>query len=391
MDSGHSPKAIDLFCGCGGMSAGFVNAGFEIVAAVDKDRKAAETYDYNHTCSPITEDIRNENIVDKILSCVNRAVYERNEIDAIIGGPPCRDFSQSNINTHTESESPSDYLIRRHIQMINDLRPSIVVIENVPKLLRNDREVYKQAISTPLKKIGYSVEAKILKAEEFGVPQRRRRVFVIGVLNGEPPFPTPTHGNQTDNLKPIITVSEAISDLPTLPTGGGGQEIMDYLESPSSQSEFVEELREPVEEDTLFNHQTTVNREQTYKRFKHIPQGGNWRDIPKHLMENYTDRERTHDNIYYRLKEDKSAKTVANFRKQMMVHPTQNRLLSVREAARLQSFPDNYCFIGDGFNARQQMVGDAVPVKLAEAVGKRLYRYWLGAESVDTGEEATAD
>jgi len=164
----------------------------------------------------------------------------------------------------------------------------------------------------------------------------------------------------------VVTVGDSLFDLPKLPTGGGGAEVMEYDGPPHS--EYAEEMRSDVDQ-TLYNHQTTINREKTVERFEHVPQGGNWEDIPAELMDNYTDRSRTHGHIYYRLEEDEPALTVANFRKSMMLHPTQDRLLSIREAARLQSFPDDYRFISSRISDKQQMVGDAVPVKLAEAIG----------------------
>lgn len=275
----------------------------------------------------------------------------------------------ANVNSDS-AEHPLNDLPSRFLEIVEEIDPAAVLIENVPRLLTIAGGEFKESIIGRLESLGYNVTHGIIKAEEFGVPQKRRRVFFIGHKSIEPQLPDPQDVNHDFELP--VSVNRAISDLPELPTGGGGEIEMRYSANISEVSKYVKEMRRNEEEGLLMNHRTTKNQEKTYRRFEHIPQGGNWRDIPEDLMGNYSDRQRTHDHIYQRLVGDEPSKTVANFRKQMIVHPNQDRLLSVREAARLQSFPDNYHFKGDSFNARQQMVGDAVPVKLAYAIGKYL-------------------
>lgn len=379
--SGNRPVVIDLFCGPGGMSTGFRYAGFDTAAAVDYSESAIQTYEENHECTPIKADIRETNS-DKILESARNRGYERDDVDVVVGGPPCKGFSLANMQTRSP-DNPMNNLFMHFLKVVRDITPPAVVMENVPGLLSMGKEEgeVKDIIVQELREMGYTVQYRILKAEQFGVPQARRRVFFVGVKEGKPPFPSPTHseaGQQAtltqsmDNLQPVVTVGEAILDLPELPTGGGGSETMQYVNSPHS--EYTEEMRASTG-DTLHNHQTTVNKEKTIQRFEHVPQGGNWEDIPAELMDDYTDRSRTHGHIYYRLEEDEPALTVANFRKSMMLHPTQDRLLSIREAARLQSFPDDYRFVSSRISDKQQMVGDAVPVKLAEAIGEATYNH----------------
>jgi len=366
---------IDLFSGPGGLSTGFENAGFSIASAVDYDESAVDTYNQNHEIDARLDDIR-ELETEGIVEDIERNGFNPDEVDGVIGGPPCKGFSLANMNTRSP-DNPMNNLFFHFIRVVRDVNPEFFVMENVPGLLSMGKEKgdVKGIILEETRELGYIVRFKVLKAEQYGVPQSRRRVFFIGVKTGSPVFPSPTHteeGKQqtlgsSHNLKPAITVSEAILDLPELSKGGGGKEKMEYTEPPHS--DYAEKMRDSVGE-TLWNHNSTVNRETTIKRFEHIPQGGNWEDIPDELMENYTDKSRTHGHIYYRLKEDETALTVANFRKSMMVHPTQNRLLSVREAARLQSFPDDYRFVSSRISDKQQMVGDAVPVRLAESIGR---------------------
>jgi len=372
---------VDLFSGPGGLSRGMENAGFVTVSGIDHSEPAVETFNNNHKYSVLEGDII-ETDTKEILDHAEKNGFEKLEIAGVVGGPPCKGFSLANMQTRSP-DNPMNDLFLHFIKTVSDISPFFFIMENVPGLLSMSREEgeVKDVILKQFREIGYNITHKILKAEQFGVPQARRRVFFIGVKKGTPPFPTPTYKAKRNQAtihsaieggKTPVTVGEAIMDLPELPKGGGGEEKMGYTDPPHSR--YAEEMRENAD-DTLWNHKTTVNKDRTVKRFEHIPQGGNWEDIPEELMKNYTDRSRTHGHIYYRLKEDEPALTVANFRKSMMVHPTQDRLLSVREAARLQSFPDDFIFYSSRISDKQQMVGDAVPVKLAEAIGSKMTEF----------------
>lgn len=369
------PAVIDLFSGPGGLSTGFEKAGFSIATGVDKSKPAVDTFNYNHDEDALLCDIT-ETETEEILDQAKKNGYEEEDVVGVIGGPPCKGFSLANMQTRSP-DNPVNDLFMHFIRVVRDIHPKFLVLENVPGLLSMGKEEgeVKNIILRELRELGYTVQFKLLKAEKYGVPQARRRVFFVGVKEGGPAYPSPTHSeggkqktlSQGNDLNPVVTVDDAIMDLPELPTGGGGSEEMKYTNPPHS--EYAEKMRSEVGK-TLWDHESTVNREKTVKRFKHIPQGGNWEDIPAELMDNYSDRSRTHGHIYYRLVPEDPALTVANFRKSMMVHPTQDRLLSVREAARLQSFPDDYRFISDKISDKQQMVGDAVPVRLAESIGE---------------------
>jgi len=366
---------VDLFCGAGGLSAGFRKAGFDIATAIDINEDAIQTYKYNQECEPICGDISKEGQIQKIQESIRENGYEPSGVDVVIGSPPCRGFSKANVRTRNKNNILNG-LTHYFVEVVNELNPKAIVIENVPGILRMSDGSFKKSIEAVFEKIGYNIESTILKAEQYGVPQRRRRAFFIGVKRGHPPMPSPIYPSWGENNKKSehITVRDAISDLPSLPEGGGGKQVMEY-EGDVTKSDYVEGLRVNIDDGVIYNHETTVNREKTRERFQYIPQGGNWENIPPELMSDYTNRNKTHDHIYQRLKPNEPAKTVANFRKQMIVHPNQNRLLSTREAARLQSFPDNYRFISDKKVARQQMVGDAVPVKLAEAIAEELHSH----------------
>jgi DNA (cytosine-5)-methyltransferase 1 len=362
MDNDKMFNVVDIFCGAGGLSAGFAKAGFNIASGIDNNEHALQTFNRNHNCRAVTGDVQEDQALSKLINSINRRGLDIDDIDVVIGGPPCRGFSMANVESNSE-ENPLNDLPNKFLDIVERIDPEGVLIENVPRLLTMADGQFRDSILSSLQEMDFEVDYEVLNAVRFGVPQKRRRVFFIGIKNSEPEWPS------ADDIEfrysSPVDVESAISDLPPLPTGGGGNKEMTYDSNYNELSDYAQAMRSNAESGTVRNHRTTVNQEETYRRFKHIPQGGNWEDIPEDLMHNYTDRKRTHDHIYQRLEQEKPAKTVANFRKQMIVHPTQDRLLSVREAARLQSFPDDYIFEGDSFNARQQMVGDAVPVNLA--------------------------
>jgi DNA (cytosine-5)-methyltransferase 1 len=372
---GNLPKIVDIFCGAGGLSMGFARAGFSILLGVDNDERALKTYSYNHDCDYLNLDLSQQNSAKTVANAVNR-ISENEDVDVVIGGPPCQGFSQANVQTRS-ADNPLNGLARRFLDVVKEIEPTCVVLENVPQLLTMYEGKFKKSIVNTLEDFGYFVDHEVLSADDFGVPQARKRVFFIGSKIGPPSFPEEALGK--------IPTKNAIFDLPPLPKGGGGSEVMEYNPTKNPSYEeitdfgYIDSLRSGIEEDIIYNHQSTRNRERTFRRFEHIPPGGNWRDIPEELMDNYTDRSRTHDHIYQRIDQNDVSKTVANFRKQMMIHPTQDRLLSIREAARLQSFSDDYQFVGGGRCAKQQMVGNAVPVRLAEAVAYPILKQMASA------------
>jgi DNA (cytosine-5)-methyltransferase 1 len=206
--------------------------------------------------------------------------------------------------------------------------------------------------------LGYTTTWWVLNAADFGVPQRRSRLFVIGSRCGE--VPTKPRRKFSDSRH--VSVEKAIGDLPDL-ENGAATDRLPYKKCP--RSAYAQAMRGALRE--CGNHLVTQSAPGIIRRYATVPPGGNWADIPATLMRNYADRTRCHTGIYHRLRLDAPSVVIGNFRKNMLIHPTQDRGLSVREAARLQSFPDWYEFKGSiGF--QQQQVGNAVPPLLAEAV-----------------------
>jgi DNA (cytosine-5)-methyltransferase 1 len=343
---------VDLFSGAGGMSLGAQRAGVRVKVAVDANPYAARTFASNHPdvvmmCKPIQE-----------IKCVE--LQRRGSELVVFGGPPCQGFSTSNQRTRS-SENPLNWLFKEYVRITRDLRPDWIVFENVPGMVVTEGGRFLRAVLLAFQQLGYQTKHFVLNAAKFGVPQNRSRLFIVGSLrNGNLTIPI---GNDE-----VVTVRDAIADLPVLRNGSSVSELP-YRCPP--RSSYARSLR--VRLRRCSNHLVSRNAEHIVRRYAHVPQGGNWEDIPENQMDSYSDRSRCHTGIYRRLVYDSPAIVIGNFRKNMLIHPTQNRGLSVREAARLQSFPDDFVFTGSiGF--QQQQVGNAVPPRLAQAVFASLMR-----------------
>ena len=355
-------KCVDLFCGAGGLSEGFRQNGFEILLANDFDTWCEATYKLNH---PETEFITGpiqDITAEKILSKLD---MKPGELDCIIGGPPCQAFSVYNHQRGMHDERSG--LFREYLRLVEGVLPKYVVIENVPGITSVEDGVAVTEIKNGLAALGYEVELALLKAEDYGVAQERRRLVFIGNRIGtDIVFPAPTHGK---GLLPYVTVWNAISDLPPL-KNGAGSEVTNYTLPP--QSEYQKELRKDAQ--MVFNHVAPTLGAINLERMKHIPEGGSWRDIPIELLPAGMKRARRSDHTkrYGRLRKDGFASTIltkCDPHWGAFFHPEQDRVITVREAARLQCFPDRIRFEGSRVEQYKQ-VGNAVPVLMAAAVAK---------------------
>ena len=359
-----APLAIDLFAGAGGLSKGFERAGFSVALAVEQDEHAAETYSRNHPNTVLLrEDIRGLDPHE----CLTRLALRPGDLTALIGGPPCQGFSESNKRNRTPS-NPRNHMYREFVRFLAVMQPAWFVLENVNGIKTVAKGAILEQIVAAIVSLGYELNYASLNAADHGVPQHRRRLFIVGNRLGLTiQIPKPSHG--IDKL-PLVNVREAIEDLAVLPNGAD----VDYLTYPPQDgrlSAYQAEMRANCDFHALQGNLVTRNNEAVVARYPLVPPGGNWSSIPSRLMKNYTDASRCHTGLYYRLRWDEPSKVIGNFRKNMLIHPSQDRGLSVREAARIQSFPDDYVFLGSiGF--QQQQVADAVPPKLAQAVAEAL-------------------
>jgi len=351
---------IDLFSGAGGMSVGATMAGVRVVLAIEAEPNSALTYKRNHpNVDVIQKDIRLIHSAGLNVFNPIRKLRKREPI-IVFGGPPCQGFSTSNQRTRS-ADNPTNWLFREYLRIVSTIRPDWVVFENVRGILETDNGRFFQQVLNELSLLRYATSHWVLNAKDFQVAQDRARLFIVGSRSGcYVPMPQSMSG------KPI-TVKEAIADLPVL-ENGASESVLPY--SRSAHSEYAKAMRGQLNQ--CANHIVSRNAKYILQRYRHIRQGGNWESIPQRLMTNYADRYRCHTGIYYRLRSNEPSIVIGNFRKNMLVHPWQNRGLSVREAARLQSFPDWYEFTGSiGF--QQQQVGNAVPPRLAKAVFKAIF------------------
>lgn len=366
---------VDLFAGAGGLSLGFHERGFRPVLGTDYDAAAAATYQHNFPDTPFLVEAIENLTVRRVLEVTG---LRPGELDVMLGGPPCQAFSVYNHQRGFHDERSG--LFREYLRLVEGVRPRVILIENVVGMFslgggRAIREIHEQ-----LGGMGYKVENRVLKAEAFGVPQERRRVFFVASRIGPIEWPKPTHTSGTglfdQNLPPLTTVHDAISDLPSLGIGAGQDDVVPYGSVP--RSDYQRALREGSPGVT--NHVAPSLGAVNVKRMKHIPQGGSWRDIPSELLPAGMKKAKRSDHTkrYGRLHPDGLASTIltkCDLHWGAYIHPDEDRTLSVREAARFQSFPDRFRFVGSRGEQYRQ-VGNAVPPRLAavlaDSIGEML-------------------
>ena len=379
-----SGAMIDLFAGAGGLSCGLEQAGFYPVLANEMVEQFANTYKVNHpTTRVVVGDVRN--VDEKELHSL---VAEHSRIDLIAGGPSCQGFS---VNAPIRSlDDPRNHLFEEYLRIVDEIRPKAVLIENVPGIVSLGKGTVVEQIYKALENMGYKVNHRILFAGHYGVPQLRFRTIIIGIQNysGEILFPKPQYYvNAVANfqkskelcyfvtpldellLKPKVTVQDAIGDMPELK---GGEKNPEYKYIVEPQCEYQKQLREGSE--CITSHWCSRLSEINKERLKHIPVGGSWRDIPYDLLPKGLQRARRSDHTkrYGRLDPNELCSTVltkCDPHWGSFFHPSQPRTISVREAARIQSFPDRYQFTGS-MTEQYEQVGNAVPPLLAKAVGE---------------------
>jgi DNA (cytosine-5)-methyltransferase 1 len=341
-------KVLDLFCGCGGLSLGFEKSGYEISLGIDVWEDALKTYEANHSKS---------NILCADLSSLEpieiEKKYFKTGIDVIIGGPPCQGFS---VSGKRDINDPRNKLYQSFVSFVEYFKPSAFVMENVPNLISMNKGKVKDEIIKEFENIGYKVYYKVLLSSDFGVPQNRKRVFFVGLLDKEKVFYFP----DGEYIHSKITSGEAISDLPEEELIDGS----DYTNLPSSKYQKL------IRNNSygIFNHQITNHTEKTKETIALVPDGGNYKSLPKELQNT-----RKVNIAWTRLNSKKPSFTIDTGHRHHF-HYKFNRIPTVREAARIQSFPDTFIFYGSK-TAQEKQVGNAVPPMLAESIAKQLLKY----------------
>ncbi|MDR0837951.1 MAG: DNA cytosine methyltransferase [Propionibacteriaceae bacterium] len=382
---------IDLFAGAGGLSEGLREAGFEALYANEIMPRYAETYHLNHPDTIVeSSDIRDVE-AGKVRSMLNLA---KGELDLLAGGPPCQGFS---INAPVRSVGDRrNHLFREFLRFAEEFEPQAVMIENVPGLVSFQNGETLSAILKSLEQLGYKSDVQILYAPHFGVPQTRWRTIILGFRDYNEPlaaFPeplalAPVRVNFTSRfagrdivklpssseLPSFTSVREAIGDLPHLRNGEAGTEVKEYPVPPVS--DFQRIVR--TGSFGVINHEAARLSPINMRRLSYIQPGRNWTDIPHDLLPEGMKRARTSDHTkrYGRVDPDGLASTIltkCDPHWGAYFHYDQDRAFTVREAARLQTFPDSFRFTGSRVEQYEQ-VGNAVPPFLAVAVGRSISR-----------------
>lgn len=339
-------NVLDLFCGAGGLSYGFECAGFNVVLGIDNDKQALETFKANHYGSKtICGDITNICYADI------RKIIGDKTIDVIVGGPPCQGFSLSGPRNFND---PRNALYLSYIRLVEEIRPRAFVIENVPGLVALFNGEVKDNIIERFTELGYNVKYRILCAADYGVPQNRKRVVFVGMKNGEREFFYP------DVLKSIVTCEMALSDLPPL-TDILGEEEQEYACDP--QNTYQKMMRKRSKK--VHNHVAATHSEKVRHIISLVPDGGNYRDLPEEYRSS-----RNFHVAWTRFASQKPAPTIDTGHRHHF-HYKYNRVPTVRECARIQSFPDDFIFTGNKTQQFRQ-VGNAVPPLMAECIAKQL-------------------
>ncbi len=338
------PIAVDAFCGAGGLSLGLSRAGFDVAIAFDTNVHALATYHRNFTHPALLEDVR----VLKGKELLEQADRPGQSVTLLAGGPPCQGFS---IQRRGDNADDRNDLILEYFRLVKELEPRFFLLENVPGLKNTRGRDYLRQLLEQARRAGYACQTKILNAADFGVPQVRKRLFVVGELtDGVPAFEFPDPRVVEKNW---ATVGDALKDLPSPPKDG------------SPQPEVA-------------NHQIARMSALNIRRIAHVPQGGGWEHLPEELRlpcHRPGAARIGHRYVYGRLHWNEPAGTITakfdSFTRGKFAHPREDRTITLREGARLQTFPDDFVFQGPKEEIAAQ-IGNAVPPKLAETLGRAL-------------------
>lgn len=350
-------KVIDLFSGCGGMSWGLHKAGFDIIAGLDNLPIALKTFKLNHPEALVVEgDIRDIN-PNHLL---NQLQLEAGELDCLIGGPPCQGFSKNVPAAYRFLEDSRNQLFNNYLNYVEVFLPKVAVMENVAELYNAFDGSIRQQIVSQFESLGYNVDVKVLFGPDYGIPQRRSRCFFFASRTDvKPIFPTPQYGknkqsNLFEDIKNYVTAWEAISDLPSINHGEGAL-VMDYDKKP--QNDFQKLMRKDTT--ILYDHNARKLTDIQLDRIKSIQAGEGIKNLPDHLRP-----KSGYSGAYGRLDFENVAPTITRWvfhpGSGRFSHPKDDRVITIREAARIQCFTDDFRFVGT-YIEKSHQIGNAVP------------------------------
>lgn len=354
-------NCLDLFCGAGGLSKGFFDAGYDVVLGVDYDDAALKTFQENHgSATAMKLDLFNHDNLNCIVDFLKEKKIDK--LDVLVGGPPCQGFSYAgkmNVNDQR------NFLYRAMVELTERLKPKAVLLENVLAMIEANRGVGAKRVINDFASIGYKMIPKVLFAPDYGIPQLRRRVFFVGLKDSDVDFEFPEPKFDVENY---VTCEEAISDLPSLQLENGdiirGSEKQEYMTPPKSDYQKLMRLKS----DFVYNHIGSIPIAKTKKMIALVPEGKNYLALP----EEYRGLYKYHEALtrYH----SKRPSLTINTGHRSHFHYKWNRIPTVRESARLQSFPDDFIFYGNQSDQFKQ-VGNAVPPMLGLVIAEQLKKY----------------
>lgn len=358
-------KVLDLFSGAGGLSRGFYDAGYEVVLGVDFDKAALKTFKENHgQAEAMNLDLFDHDNIDVIIDFLkNRKI----KLDVLVGGPPCQGFSVAGPRDMNDKRNT---LYTAMVELADRVKPQVVVLENVPGMVQTNGGIGAKRVVEDFAKIGYNMVAKLLYGPDYGLPQIRKRVFFVGLKDNTKEFIFP---EATVDKEHYITCEQAIGDLPSLQTADGeiiyGETIQNY-EIPV-QNEYQKKMR--AHSKNIQNHIGSIPIAKTKYMISLVPEGKNYKALP----EQYRGMYKYHEALT-RYHSKKPSRTI-NTGHRSHFHYKWNRIPTVRESARLQSFPDDFIFYGNKSEQYRQ-VGNAVPPMLGQVVAEALLPYLKDGE-----------
>ena len=362
------PKAIDLFCGCGGMSSGIRDAGFRVVAGVDIERKYMATFQHNFPdASSLNLDVT-KYTPSEMMKLLD---IESGELDLLAGGPPCQGFSKNVPRKFRYMEDSNNLLIRTFLEYCEAMDPKLILMENVAEMRNGFSRQFSDEVAERLYQAGYSVTPVVLNAAEYGIPQRRRRAFFLAARGTNPlTVPEPTHCKDPKQAgllarNPFVNVWDAIGDLPRL-QHGDGDDLCEY--ACGAFSDYQRKMRNCTGK--VRNHVARRLEPTQYARIAALQPGQGHKDLPDNLKV-----KGGYSGAYGRLTKTMIAPTITRWvfhpGSGRWGHPTDIRTLTIREAARIQGFSDQYEFVGS-FVQQAGQIGNAVPPLLIEQISRSM-------------------
>lgn len=362
------PTAVDLFCGCGGISVGLQRAGFDVLAGIDIEKKYLVSYAHNF---PNAKALNSDITKIPAKEFFDQFDLKPMGLTLLVGGPPCQGFSKNVPRKNRYLEDPKNLLVKSFLNYCEYIKPEMILMENVAEMKNGFDETYSQEIISRLENAGYKVTTAVLNAADFGVPQRRRRAFFMANRFDQPfSIPHATHISPSKSslehsdffgVPSHVSVWDAIGDLPSL-KHGEGQEKTSY--ATEAKNNFQEIMRDG--HSLASNHNSRKMQPKQFERMSSLEPGQGHKDLPEHLQ-----TKGGFSGAYGRLTKSMIAPTITRWvfhsGSGRWGHPVDIRTLSIREVARIQSFPDSYEFLGTFVDQAGQL-GNAVPPLLAQVI-----------------------